>query len=120
MGGRVGSKKYYAPDGNEYDSREEYLYLQAILDDPGISCIHRQVTITAIKPVWIMRPKQLKTKVKYERRSQLYCRLRLQGRREDCDMRCQEPLHIKAQRVLDNYKGCCGKAYRSQQKASQR
>lgn len=47
--GRVGSKKYYAPDGNEYDSREEYLYLQTILDDPNISCIHRQVTITAIK-----------------------------------------------------------------------
>ena len=66
--GRVGSKKYNAPDGNEYDSREEYLYLQTILDDPGISCIHRQVTITAIKPVWILRPKQLKTKVKYERR----------------------------------------------------
>ena len=70
--GRVGSKKYYAPDGNEYDSREEYLYLQAILDDPGISCIHRQVTITAINPVWMLKPKQLKTKVKYERRSLLY------------------------------------------------
>ena len=67
MGGRVGSKKYYAPDGNIYDSREEYLYLQTILDDP-----HRQVTITAIKPVWMLRPKQLKTKVKYERRSLLY------------------------------------------------
>lgn len=64
--GRVGSKKYYAPDGNEYDSREEYLYLQTILDDPGISCIHRQVTITAINPVWMLKPKQLKTKVKYE------------------------------------------------------
>lgn len=72
MGGRVGSKKYYAPDGNIYDSREEYLYLQTILDDPNISCIHRQVTITAIKPVWMLRPKQLKTKVKYERRSLLY------------------------------------------------
>ena len=31
MGGRVGSKKYYAPDGSEYDSREEYLYLQKIV-----------------------------------------------------------------------------------------
>lgn len=72
MGGRVGSKKYNAPDGNEYDSREEYLYLQKILDDPNISCIHRQVTITAIKPVWMLRPKQLKTKVKYERRSLLH------------------------------------------------
>ena len=72
MGGRVGSKKYYAPDGNEYDSREEYLYLKTILDDPSISCIHRQVTITAINPIWIMKPKQLKTKVKYERRSLLY------------------------------------------------
>lgn len=29
--GRVGSKKYFAPDGNEYDSREEYLYLQPSL-----------------------------------------------------------------------------------------
>lgn len=61
--GRVGSKKYFAPDGNEYDSREEYLYLQTILDDPGISCIHRQVTITAINPVWMLKPKQLKTKL---------------------------------------------------------
>ena len=35
-------------------------------------------------------------------------------------MRCQEHLHIKAQGVLDNYKGCRGKAYRPQQETSQR
>ena len=70
--GRVGSKKYYAPDGNEYDSREEYLYLQAILGDSNISCIHRQVSITAIESVWMLKPKQLKTKIKYERRQLLH------------------------------------------------
>lgn len=68
MAARVGHKQYAGPDGCLYDSREEYLYLQMLRGNPSVSCIHRQVPFNLIKPVWMMKPRQLKTKVRYDRR----------------------------------------------------
>lgn len=58
----------YSVDGVEYDSRDEYLYHYILLTSPNVSCIHRQVRINLIKPIWMFKPKQLKTKVRYDRR----------------------------------------------------
>lgn len=55
-------------DGVEYDSRDEYLYHQMLLSDNNVSCIHRQVKINLIKPVYFLKPKQLKTKVRFDKR----------------------------------------------------
>lgn len=55
-------------DGIEYDSRDEYLYHQMLLSDENVSCIHRQVKINLIKPVFFLKPKQLKTKVRFDKR----------------------------------------------------
>lgn len=60
--------KYLAHDGTEYDSREEYLYHQILLADQEVSCIHRQVKLTIFKSIYMYVPKQLKTKVRYDRR----------------------------------------------------
>lgn len=54
--------------GEEYDSRDEYLYHQMLLGDRNVCCIRRQVKINLIKPVYFLKPKQLKTKVRYDRR----------------------------------------------------
>lgn len=64
---RVKQHKYLV-GGVEYDSREEYLYHQMLLANPDVSCIHRQVSINLIKPIWMLKPRQLKTKVRYDRR----------------------------------------------------
>ena len=58
----------YSVGGVEYDSREEYLYHQMLQSDENVSCIHRQVRINLIKPIWMLKPRQLKTKVRYDRR----------------------------------------------------
>lgn len=55
-------------DGIEYDSRDEYLYHQMLLSSDNVSCIHRQVKINLIKPVYFLKPKQLKTKVRLDKR----------------------------------------------------
>lgn len=55
-------------DGIEYDSRDEYLYHKMLLDDGDVSCIHRQVKVNLIKPVYYVKPRQLKTKIRYDRR----------------------------------------------------
>lgn len=60
--------KYTASDGTEYDSREEYLYHQILKAAPDVSHIHRQTKFNIFPPVFMLVPKQLKTKVRYDRR----------------------------------------------------
>lgn len=60
--------KYLSSDGTEYDSREEYLYHQKLLQDERIFCIHRQVKLNIHPSLYMIVPKQLKTKIKYNRR----------------------------------------------------
>lgn len=62
------TQRKYLSDGVEYDSREEYLYHQILLLNENVSCIHRQVRINLIKPIWMLKPMQLKTKVRYDKR----------------------------------------------------
>ena len=65
---RVMQHKYLARDGTEYDSREEYLYHQILLADKRVSCIHRQIKLSIFKSIYMLVPKQLKTKVRYDKR----------------------------------------------------
>lgn len=65
---RVMQHRYTSPDGTEYDSREEYLYHQILLVDKNVSCIHRQVRINIFPAIYMMVPKQLKTKIRHDRR----------------------------------------------------
>lgn len=65
---RVMQHKYTSHDGTEYDSREEYLYHQMLLADGKVTCIHRQVRLNIFPSIFMVVPKQLKTKVKYDRR----------------------------------------------------
>lgn len=64
---RVIQHKYIA-DGVEYDSREEYLYHRILLASSDVSCIHRQVKLSIFQPIYMSVPKQLKTKIRYDRR----------------------------------------------------
>jgi len=68
MGVRVMQHKYSARDGTEYDSREEYLYHRMLLADKNVSCIHRQVKLNIFPSIYMRVPKQLKTKVRYDKR----------------------------------------------------
>lgn len=68
MAVRVMQHKYQSPDGTEYDSREEYLYHQKLLQDERVACIHRQVKLNIHPSLYMIVPKQLKTKIKYNRR----------------------------------------------------
>lgn len=65
---RVIQHKYTSKDGTEYDSKEEYLYHQILLADKRVSCIHRQVKLSIFKSIYMIVPKQLKTKVRYDKR----------------------------------------------------
>lgn len=65
---RVMQHKYTAPDGTEYDSREEYLYHKILKGMGNVRCIHRQVKLNIFPPIYMRVPKQLKTKVRYDRR----------------------------------------------------
>ena len=65
---RVVQHKYTSKDGTEYDSKEEYLYHQILLADKRVSCIHRQVKLSIFKSLYMLVPKQLKTKVRYDKR----------------------------------------------------
>lgn len=65
---RVVQRKYLARDGTEYDSKEEYLYHQMLLSDKKVSCIHRQVKLSIFPSIYMYVPKQLKTKVRYDKR----------------------------------------------------
>lgn len=56
-------------EGLEFDSREELRYYILLLDNKDVSCIHRQVRICLIKPLYVLVPKSLKTKVKWVKRS---------------------------------------------------
>ena len=60
--------KYLSPDDTEYDSREEYLYHRKLLQDEQVTCIHRQVKLNIHPSLYMIVPKQLKTKIKYNRR----------------------------------------------------
>lgn len=64
---RVMQHKYTA-DGIEYDSREEYLYHNILLASSDVTCIHRQVKLSIFHPIYMIVPKQLKTKVRYDKR----------------------------------------------------
>lgn len=64
---RVMQHKYSA-GGIEYDSREEYLYHQILLADKTVKYIHRQVKLNIFPSIFMRVPKQLKTKVRYDRR----------------------------------------------------
>lgn len=68
MAVRVIQHKYLSPDGTEYDSREEYLYHRKLLQDEQVTCIHRQVKLNIHPSLYMIVPKQLKTKIKYNRR----------------------------------------------------
>ena len=68
MSVRVIQQKYIAPDGTMYDSKDEYLYLQIILNDKRVTCIHRQVKINIFQSLYMVVPKQLKTKIRYDKR----------------------------------------------------
>lgn len=65
---RVMQHKYTDRNGTEYDSREECLYHQILLADKRVSCIHRQVKLQIFKSIYMYVPRQLKTKVRYDRR----------------------------------------------------
>ena len=65
---RVVQHKYTSKDGTEYDSRDEYLYHQILLADKRVSCIHRQVKLNIFKSLYMLVPKQLKTKIRYDKR----------------------------------------------------
>lgn len=67
--GRVMQVKYTAPNGIVYDSKEEYLYHQMLLGNEQVSCIHRQVRINIFPTLYMYVPKQLKTKVRYDKRT---------------------------------------------------
>lgn len=68
---RVTQRRYTAPDGTEYDSREEYLYHQIIIADNNVSCIHRQVKLTIFPAIYMRVPKQLKIKVRFDKRTMI-------------------------------------------------
>ena len=63
MSVRVMQQKYIAPDGTVYDSKDEYLYLQILLTDKLVTCIHRQVKLNIFHTLYMIVPKQLKTKI---------------------------------------------------------
>lgn len=64
---RVMQHKYTA-DGAEYDSREEYLYHKILLASSDATCIHRQVKLSIFPSIYMVVPKQLKTKIRYDKR----------------------------------------------------
>lgn len=66
---RVISKKYTAPDGSVYDSREEYQYLLILKADKRVSCIHRQVKMNIHPAIYMMVPKPSKRKQRYVTRT---------------------------------------------------
>ena len=68
MSVRVIQQKYIAPDGTMYDSKDECLYHQIILTDKRVTCIHRQVKINIFQSLYMVVPKQLKTKIRYDKR----------------------------------------------------
>ena len=68
MSVRVMQQKYIAPDGTVYDSKDEYLYHKIILTDKRVTCIHRQVKINIFPLLYMVLPKQLKTKIRYDKR----------------------------------------------------
>lgn len=65
---RIVQHKYTASDGAVYDSVDEYRYHQILLASPDVSCIHRQVRLLIIPKVEMIVPKQLKTKIRYDKR----------------------------------------------------
>ena len=65
---RVMQHNYIAPDGTVYDSKDEYLYLQILLTDKRVTCIHRQVKLNIFHTLYMIVPKQLKTKIRYDKR----------------------------------------------------
>lgn len=65
---RVMNRKVHY-EGLEFDSSEELRYYILLLDDKDVSCIHRQVRLCLIKPLYVLVPKALKTKVKWVKRS---------------------------------------------------
>ena len=68
MSVRVIQQKYIAPDGTVYDSKDEYLYHQIILTDKRATCIHRQVKLNIFPTLYMIVPKKLKTKIRYDKR----------------------------------------------------
>lgn len=68
MSRRVIQQKYIASDGTEYDSKDEYHYHQILLTDKRVSCIRRQVRINIFPTLYMKVPKQLKTKIRYDKR----------------------------------------------------
>lgn len=68
MSRRVIQQKYIASDGTEYDSKDEYHYHQILLTDKRVSCICRQVRINIFPTLYMKVPKQLKTKIRYDKR----------------------------------------------------
>ena len=68
MNVREMQQKYIAQDGTVYDSKDEYLYHQIILTDKRVTCIHRQVKINIFPNLYMVVPKQLKTKIRYDKR----------------------------------------------------
>ena len=64
---RVMQHKYTA-DGIEYDSREEYLYHKILLASSDVACIHRQIKLSIFSSIYMVVPKQLKTKTRYDKR----------------------------------------------------
>ena len=65
---RIVQHKYTASDGAVYDSADEYRYHQILLASPDVSCIHRQIRLLIIPKVEMIVPKQLKTKIRYDKR----------------------------------------------------
>ena len=65
---RVMNRKVHY-EGLAFDSGEELRYYILLLDDKNVSCIHRQVRLCLIKPLYVLVPKALKTKVKWVKRS---------------------------------------------------
>ena len=68
MSRRVIQQKYIASDGTEYDSKDEYHYHQILLTDKRVTCIRRQVRINIFPTLYMKVPKQLKTKIRYDKR----------------------------------------------------
>lgn len=55
-------------DGKVFDSKDEAAFYRMIKEDRMVNNIHAQVRFNVIKPVWMLVPKQLKTKVRWDKR----------------------------------------------------
>lgn len=74
---RIGSYYFYKMrvfqkkvtyEGKVFDSKDEAAFYRLLKDDRSVNHIHTQVRFNVIKPVWMMVPKQLKTKIRYDKR----------------------------------------------------